>query len=297
MIIQQLNSLTGIQLSQLNELINNCEGYEPFYSQENAAKEGIIQFAAFETADTVANKTLKTIDTTENETTEYNENYSMIGFISCLMTDIENSDGITDLPELTALVAPALRRQGIFTKMLSELKKSLRADIQFITAVAKDFAEHFNASSLNGGFAYAEYLLTCDHYKGSLLKNNICVNNSSDNNCSNNNYCDDNCHYEFYFSDNDENYLMYEGDSDEPIAVCDLNYQPSFTNISGVFVDEALRGKGIGTLFMTNLLKDYFEIYENPLVLNVRSTNTAAVRLYRKCGFTEVSCVDYYYVK
>ena len=75
-----------------------------------------------------------------------------------------------------------------------------------------------------------------------------------------------------------------------------LDTQNTFVNVYGVFVDEKLRGKGIGTCLMKHFLKDYFNIASLPLVLNVTSRNKAAVALYKKCGFTEASRIEYHYI-
>ncbi|MFQ8901309.1 MAG: GNAT family N-acetyltransferase [Lachnospira eligens] len=73
-------------------------------------------------------------------------------------------------------------------------------------------------------------------------------------------------------------YAEYE----EPVALLYLDTQNTFVNVYGVFVDEKLRGKGIGTYLMKHFLKDYFNIASLPLVLNVTSRNKAAVALYEK---------------
>jgi peptide alpha-N-acetyltransferase len=63
-----------------------------------------------------------------------------------------------------------------------------------------------------------------------------------------------------------------------------------------VYVDEDIRGKGVGTWFINELIDGYFKVNSKPLVLNVNSTNTAAVKLYQKCGFIIKSKVDYFYL-
>lgn len=82
----------------------------------------------------------------------------------------------------------------------------------------------------------------------------------------------------------------------EEIAYCRLNFQPSFTVISTVYVDEKLRGRGLGSMFMKHFITDYFSKYTKPLVLNVRNINVPALRLYEKCGFKIVETVKYYVI-
>ena len=68
-----------------------------------------------------------------------------------------------------------------------------------------------------------------------------------------------------------------------------------FTNLYGVYVDEDCRGQGIGTLLLAHLIPAYFKNHNLPLILNVRSTNTAAMQLYRHCGFEITSSVEFSY--
>ena len=116
---------------------------------------------------------------------------------------------------------------------------------------------------------------------------------------------------EFCFSDDNTAYLMYKDEyADEPCALLNISTETTFSNIYGVWVDESLRSMGVGTVLMQAFLEDYFDgdylsvsdLCDNtadqenafPLILNVRSTNTAACRLYKKCGFTEASHISYY---
>lgn len=77
---------------------------------------------------------------------------------------------------------------------------------------------------------------------------------------------------------------MYLPEYEEPVALLYLDTQNTFVNVYGVFVDEKLRGKGIGTCLMKHFLKDYFNIASLPLVLNVTSNNMAAVALYKNAA-------------
>ena len=58
---------------------------------------------------------------------------------------------------------------------------------------------------------------------------------------------------EYYLEGDD--YLMYLPEYKEPVALLYLDTQNTFVNVYGVFVDEKLRGKGIGTCLMSIFLK------------------------------------------
>lgn len=69
--------------------------------------------------------------------------------------------------------------------------------------------------------------------------------------------------------------------------------------ISDVWIDEEYRKKGAGTALVLYALKDYFNVpryRDNSVMLHVTADNTAAVRLYEKCGFIQSESVSYYSV-
>lgn len=203
----------------------------------------------------------------------------LFGFLSAWSVD-DNSC------EITAIVDPDKRKSGIFTTMLHTLKalpefNSTSDSMQ--TTFIGCLPDELIHSSLNQGLVSTEYLLGLDHAPD--FDYNPLDHTPLDQ--------DQNGPYEYYFSDDDEAYLMYSSEP-EPIAVCSLDYQNSFTNVYEVFVDEDLRGQGIGFLFMKHLILDYFETQSEPLILQVSSLNPAAYHLYQKCGFTERSHISYY---
>lgn len=275
--IISLPALNAPLLKQLNHLIDDCDGYAPFfYSADERGPSGLCQYAAFD------------------------ENQKMTGFLSCLILPSTLPD-IQYEAEITALVAPDFRRQGIFSQMLSSLKQSpFPAGTRFICAVPPDFFPRISneacvsttpfstsAAAHRPRFvqscAYAEFLLKLDASSARALPPEPLLSETAP-------------AYEYYFSADETEYLMYLSGADEPAAVCSLDYQPSFTSLYGVYVDPAHRKKGFGTLLLRHLIQDYFDGCERPMILNVRSINTAALRLYKKCGFIEESRIDYYFV-
>ena len=209
-------------------------------------------------------------------------------FIQCAMVD-ENTDvmyGFTGLlinketgyTEVSALVASEFRHMGHFRNMLSiccRRLKNLSADsLPLIAPVSGAFTR----SSLCGGLYFEEYLYKLD--KSDFDSSAI--------------HTIEPAGAEYYLEG--EDYLMYLPEYEEPVALLYIDTQNTFVNIYGVFVDENLRGQGLGTCLMKHFLTDYFNIGTLPLVLNVTSTNTPAVALYKKCGFTEASRMEYHYI-
>lgn len=275
--IISLPALTAPLLKQLEQLIGECGGYTPFFhTADESGHTGIMQYAAFDC------------------------NNVMTGFLSCLILPSDLPD-IRYEAEITALVTPQFRRRGIFSRMFSRMKQSvLPSDTHFICAVPPVFFPHrsdtFSAlgEHLTQACAAQEpRFVTSRAYTEFLLKlESSSVDHTRPEPFSTGNVPPCEC----YFTEDETEYLLYLSDEDEPAAVCSLDYQPSFTSLYGVYVEQARRKKGFGTLLLYHLIQDYFDGCALPLILNVRSTNTAALRLYKKCGFIEESRIDYYFL-
>ena len=163
------------------------------------------------------------------------------------------------------------------------------------------FPDFLKKCALYGGTAYTEYLMMLTAENASMAAPALCSvfaitsSASASSPAKDFNSCNDNFLYETCFSDDEQDFLLYRGEEDEPCAVCSLDYENGFTNLYGVYVDEDCRGQGIGTLLLKHLIPAYFKNHNLPLILNVRSTNTAAMQLYRHCGFEITSSVEFSY--
>ncbi|MGN0316372.1 MAG: GNAT family N-acetyltransferase [Lachnospira sp.] len=207
-------------------------------------------------------------------------NSRLIGFLSLLRLDS------SDPYELTALVSPAHRNHGVFSDLLSEAKKYMSEstpDTSIICAVPKEYS----ATKCVGDILFEEYLMTLSSFITEPCETlHHETEQSAKDLLPGREYC---------FTDDFTSFLVYKDESaPEPCALLNLDYQQSFTGIYGVFVDEDIRHQGIGTLLMHDFIDEYSKTNSLPLVLNVRSTNTAAVALYKKCGFTIESHIPYY---
>ena len=56
-------------------------------------------------------------------------------------------------------------------------------------------------------------------------------------------------------------------------------------NIGNVVTDEKERGKGLATAILKHLMEDLKKRGVKHMYLEVESTNSAAVAVYKKCGF------------
>ncbi len=283
--IKVVDCLDENLLNELDCLSSCCNDYEPFF---NLGYEHFL----------------------------YYDNNRLVGFLSFIP-----DEAFENLCEITALVLPNYRKTGVFSALLNTAKKHF-PNFKFYGNIGKMLVN----SSINKGFYFSEYFMSFSY--DDFLKidwKNIFDNYSKL-------YILDNKMYElvFDFSDDDKYYLgyfdevdssslnldndnIYENnivtldrliediDLDEPVCVCNLDYQTSFTNIYGVFTENLLRNKGLGSALIYNLIYDYFDNDDasnsnKPLFLNVSSTNTNAFKLYKKCGFKEQNRIDYYYI-
>lgn len=275
-----LQDLSTSDLCSLEALIRKCDGYEPYYLADTESDstqscdsnpasnsfDPILMFAAFY----------------QNQ---------MIGFLSLMLERKTNTDKYiaentyAGTAELTGLVAPEFRRQGVFSHLFFLAKNTLASSQIPIIGALTDALTVF---PFVGKKVFSEYMLrlSIDSYedlKLSAVMNDFFQPNLSFSDCE---YC---------FTQDYSSYLMYLNESsEEPCAVLNLSFEKTFSNVYGVWVEPALRSKGYGTALMQAFLDDYFNEFHLPLILNVRDSNTAAFLLYKKCGFTEVSHISYY---
>lgn len=292
------DELSPVQLKQLEQLINDCNGYEPYY---NCGYKHFLYYAKGTLAGFLSYIPDDTANNTESPV------YTFTGG-----TQNNTLSTKTLFCEITALVHPQYRCKGIFKKLIANAKTSL-PDYTFYGQLPDFMSEQSD-------LYFSEYLMsmTYDSYIVHSNTNNIAntdfdntesfndikniynvINFNNTNNTNNNN---NSLSLEFYFSDDCENYLAYIKDSDEPVCVCSLDYEPSFTNIYGVFTEPGYRNQKIAYRMLKNLIYEYFaddelsDKHHKPLILNVRSTNIPATHLYKKCGFQIEDSVNYYLI-
>lgn len=250
--IIQTHTLTTAYEDQLQQLISLSEAYEPFIDCSTP------YFLAFEK---------------QNPTI-------LIGFLSFAISEYSTKTEV----EVTALVSPKFRRQGIFYALFKAAKETIPSLIKSKVYMIAALPAFLTKSSICKSFAYSEYLMKLDKITAAKrsLSEFVSIQNAAV--------------YEGFFSDEEDEFLLYKEGCEEPCAVCSLDYNHSFTSIYGVYVDKDCRRQGIGTLFLQNLIQEYFAENDLPLILNVRSTNSGAVKLYQKCGFRVESQVDFFYL-
>ena len=108
--------------------------------------------------------------------------------------------------------------------------------------------------------------------------------------------------FDMCYLENEGLYLMFDTNStdslndDDAVGSLHLSVNETSVCIYDVSIEKSRQNKGLGTIMLLSFIKEYFQTSDLPLILNVRSTNIPATSLYKKCGFTEVSHIDYYYI-
>ncbi len=96
---------------------------------------------------------------------------------------------------------------------------------------------------------------------------------------------------------NDTFRIIIWKDEDNILGHCVLFRVMDEAEITSFTVRGDLRGKGIGTDFLTALLQYLKQDGAKIAYLDVRESNTAARKLYQKCGFSELGRRKRFYQK
>ena len=136
---------------------------------------------------------------------------------------------------MAAFVLPDYRRQGIFTALCGTAYHKIKAQYPdcMLTGIFPDFLKK---CALYGGTAYTEYLMMLTAENASmaapayvlqmgtfcriLLPVQTYTPPITSSPAKDFNSCNDNFLYETCFSDDEQDFLLYRGEEDEPCAVC-----------------------------------------------------------------------------
>ncbi len=227
-----------------------------------------------------------------------------------------------DEAQISVCTHPCRRHLGFCTKLLSEAAKVLEDyDIYDMIFLIEPNAKAFLSllDKLNAKLLNSEYLMTynnvdtehaaadatCDTETGSTgtyelipaasqsLENHITLHHRA--------FETDYDESESFVSElfNDESIKVYaflDKASGKIIGSCYMDISASQLIILGVCIEPDMQDAGLGRLMMTELITKYALPYNKPISLQVSGTNTAAVHLYKKLGFTITSQFDYHVV-
>ena len=207
-----------------------------------------------------------------------------VGFISCIILPDNQLD-------VAAFVDPSYRKKGIFTAMVKELlKKALEitnndskdkknngktGTFSLICSMSDETYQLMKASSLSPRLVSTEYLYVINKSIFSGRKEEKLLTFS----------CSEGC------------YTAFIKGKRKPVAELFIDDFSSQGCMNDVWTDEKYRNKGIATALVNYALNEYYSHESNKskeIILHVTGSNTAAIKLYQKCGFSELTHTSYY---
>ena len=208
-----------------------------------------------------------------------------VGFISCIILPENQLD-------IAAFVDPSYRQKGIFTAMVKELLKKAweittdgsidyinntnrSGTFSLICSMSDETYQLIKASSLSPRLVSTEYLYTINKSILSGRKEEKLLTFS----------CSEGC------------YTAFIKGKRKPVAELFIDDFASQGCMNDVWTDEKYRNKGIATALVNYALNEYYSHEPNKskeIILHVTGSNTAAIKLYQKCGFSELTHTSYY---
>lgn len=271
--IKAYNSLTTDVLECIESLNSCMPEYELYYEDEVQADADVF-FAAWDGS-------------------------RLIGFLSFIYVPG------CDEAEITALVAPDMRGRGVFGLLLNEAQRSaafLNIRHFYYAPVHTSDNTPDTASNPSPAYSHSEYLLkldcnnhpagTSDNASGSALYGGLSVPLQEQLAAAS---------LFFHEDEEDESTFCCITDSkDNILSSCFLDDENSYICIWGVETDAHHRRKGLASLLMQCIIAAALAASNDNnmpapvFMLQVSGRNTAALNLYKKCGFLTESRIDYY---
>ena len=250
-------------------------GYEPYFDEYTA--DDLIQLAAFSS-----------------------DSHSLVGFISCLKPELNNTTG--NIPdnitiEITAMVAPEYRRQHIFIRLFQALINTISSisdshnncnknskinniNIRYIASIKDNFIDSSNAGTINIKYAYSDYLMslhnTQEYTEATALYS-----------------LPDTLELLKY----DDEYQLVSNATDELISSVAFDIFDTHICIHDVWTAPDMRKYGYARHLLSEFIKDWknkSNYHKLPLILHVSGTNIPAVNLYKSEGITVAEEIKYY---
>lgn len=286
------NHLTKKDLQSIAQLNSYYPDYAPYYESDSNNKETCF-FLAYEE--------------------------DCIGFLSFLW--VADSD-FPEEAELTAMVAPAFCHKQIFTAMLEACRKECKklGITRLYFATRQSTANAYSHSELLMQLTTAEYADQLSDASSAIRSSDslpapyYVVRESDIVEADNPNHSKDIVHSKGIVPANalvqeqdthkrtDDTdigqcaFLLYDADAN-PVGLCRLCEEASFTNLWGIEINAAYRQQGLATALLSFVLKEYFAHTNKPLILQVGSRNVAALHLYQRLGFVITQRIDYELVR
>ena len=261
------------------------------------------------------NRTADTVISDINEFMYFNGE-DLIGYIG-----ICSFGGITQPLEITGMVHPKYRRQGIFSKLMElVIEECKRRDAEGILALCdkKSISGHGFLKKISAVYKFSEFEMylnyksyeTVEKQRPSGITFRKAVNaDASEIARQNMIYFGDDSEEENEDSE-DSSILLPEEEEKrgmtiyiaekEEKAIGKVNLQMSDSGTGGIYglgVLPEFRGKGFGRAILTFGVEKLKDAKATEVMLQVAAENGTALNLYKSCGFQETSVMDYFELK
>jgi ribosomal protein S18 acetylase RimI-like enzyme len=302
-----------IDEEKLVKLLCGDGGFDSIYDIYEAGAPDLLQMAAVEDLSGDYAGFISCTVLGNTEFADFSESEKADSSLLEAGASTSESDYEADNSLLEAYVATNFRRKGVFTLMFeameNELAKVCVGNVPaIITSMDDDTFEMLKNSRLRPTLQSTEYLYGIDreHYEerhenfGAHHENNQSnygvLKECAESNNSLKMHLGD---YHYAVTEEADDRLCFQaiGSEDFIIGELFLDLSENSACINDVWVDEDCRKKGVATALVSHALNSYFsskDTADNTVILHVTGSNTAAVKLYKKCGFFEIECVKYY---
>lgn len=219
--------------------------------------------------------------------------------------------------EITAIIKPEYRQQGIFTKLFAALRQLIynecvinNIDIPTITYIAANSRkQEDNTQSPDMTYAYSDYLMSITPDKICPIHSNTVLNDTSDkvpdkisdkfsskvvNKTSD--IAFNNISVSYEVDSNEEVFELIDTDNDTLIS--SVSYYPSGNSIClyDVWTNPDYRRRGCARYLLSYMMNELSsgDLSIRSFILHVSGRNTAAVNLYNSMGFAVEQEIKYY---
>ena len=261
------------------------------------------------------NRTADTVISDINEFMYFNGE-ELIGYIG-----ICSFGGITQPLEITGMVQPKYRRQGIFSKLMElVIEECRRRDAEGILAMCdkKSISGQGFLKKISAVYKFSEFEMYLNHksyekvekQRPSGITFRKAVNaDATEITRQNMIYFGDDSEGENENSEDSSILLpeeeekrgmtIYIAEKEEKV-IGKVNLQMSDSGTGGIYglgVLPEFRGKGFGRAILTFGVEKLKDANATEVMLQVAAENGTALNLYKSCGFQETSVMDYFELK
>jgi ribosomal protein S18 acetylase RimI-like enzyme len=225
------------------------------------------------------------------------EDGRLVGFLGLYGFGVQPSE-----IELTGMIHPGFRRQGIFTRLFRAAEQLCRergAERLLLIAERQSLSGAGFAASAGCRYDFSEYRMICNEHAEATAPAGFALRPVKQDDTAFLQNLDEICFGRSFPGGYDReleglSVAMLDG---REIGKIGLNYENGLGYIFGVCILPEYRGRGYGRAMLDAVLNRHFAAGDTPVILEVAVKNNGALTLYKSCGFSELTIYDYYELK